>query len=168
MPNKVGRLVLDRWQVSGITTFASGTPSGVGFSTVDTVDLTGGGDGNRINVTGKAQLGSGDRTFSKFFNTSVFARPARGDFGNAPKDIFRLPGTANWDISFFKTIPMFSEKKSLQIRWEMYNTFNHTQFNSVDSTARFEASGAQVNTRFGEVTGTRAPRRMQASLRFRF
>jgi hypothetical protein len=63
---------------------------------------------------------------------------------------------------------MFSEKKSLQIRWEMYNTFNHTQFTAVDSTARFDASGAQVNARFGEVTGTRAPRRMQASLRFRF
>jgi hypothetical protein len=168
VPNKVGRLVFDNWQVSGITTYASGTPSGVGFSTVDTVDLSGGGDGNRINVTGKAQLAYGDRTFSKFFNTSVFARPGRGDFGNAPKDVFRLPGTANWDISFFKNIPMFSEKKSLQIRWEMYNTFNHTQFNAVDSTARFEASGAQVNTRFGEVTGTRAPRRMQASLRFRF
>ncbi len=168
VPNKVGRLVFDNWQVSGITTYASGTPSGVGFSTVDTVDLSGGGDGNRINVTGKAQLAYGDRTFSKFFNTSVFARPGRGDFGNAPKDVFRLPGTANWDISFFKNIPMFSEKKSLQIRWEMYNTFNHTQFNAVDTTARFEASGAQVNTRFGEVTGTRAPRRMQASLRFRF
>lgn len=168
LPNKMGRLVLDGWQVSGITTFASGTPSGVGFSTVDTVDLSGGGDGNRINVTGKAQLGRGDRTFSKFFDTSVFARPARGDFGNAPKDVFRLPGTANWDISFFKTIPMFSEKKSLQIRWEMYNAFNHTQFTAVDSTARFDANGAQVNTRFGEVTGTRAPRRMQASLRFRF
>ena len=168
LPNAVGRMILDRWQISGITTFASGQPAGVGFSTVDTVDLSGGGDGNRINVTGKAPYERGERTFSKWFNTSVFARPARGDFGNAPKDVFRLPGTANYDISFFKTIPLFSEKKSLQLRWEMYNAFNHTQFNSVDTTARFDAQGNQVNTRFGEVTGARNPRRMQASLRFRF
>ena len=168
MPNKVGRLVLDRWQVSGITTFASGQPTGVGFSTVDAVDLSGGGDGNRIVVTGKAPREHGDRTFSSWFNTGVFARPMRGDPGNAPKDVFRLPGTANFDISFFKTIPLASEKRSLQLRWEMYNAFNHTQFNSVDTTARFDAAGNQVNTRFGEVIGARNPRRMQASLRFRF
>lgn len=168
VPNKVGRMVLDRWQVSGITTFASGFPTGIGFTTVDTVDLSGGGDGNRINVTGKAQLDHSDRTFSKWFNPSVFARPARGDFGNAPKDVVRLPGTANWDISFFKNIPLISEKKTLQLRWEMYNAFNHTQYSGVDTTARFDATGAQVNTRFGEVISTKSPRRMQASLRFRF
>ncbi len=168
MPNAAGRLILDRWQISGITTFASGQPSGVGFSTVDTVDLSGGGDGNRIVVNGKAAYEHGDRTFSKWFNTSVFARPARGDPGNAPKDVFRLPGTVNYDVSFFKTIPLFSEKKTLQLRWEMYNALNHTQFNSIDTAARFDALGNQVNTRFGEAIGARNPRRMQASLRFRF
>ncbi|MBY0507954.1 MAG: carboxypeptidase regulatory-like domain-containing protein [Bryobacteraceae bacterium] len=168
MPNAVGRLILDHWQISGITTFASGQPSGVGFSTVDTVDLSGGGDGNRIVVNGKAAKDHGDRTFSKWFDPSVFARPTRGDPGNAPKDVFRLPGTANYDISFFKSIPLRSERRSLQLRWEMYNAFNHTQFNAVDTTARFDAAGNQVNTRFGEVIGARNPRRMQASLRFRF
>jgi hypothetical protein len=50
----------------------------------------------------------------------------------------------------------------------MYNAFNHTQFSDVDSTARFDVQGRQVNTRFGEVIGARNPRRMQASLRFTF
>ena len=168
MPNKAGKMILDGWQVSGISTFNSGLPSGVGFSTVDAVDLSGGGDGTRINVTGKAQKDIGDRTFSQFFNTNVFARPARGDVGSAPKDVFRRPGQSNWDISFFKIFPLGSEKKNLQLRWEMYNAFNHTQFDSVDSTARFDAAGNQVNTRFGEVIGARSPRRMQASLRFTF
>lgn len=166
--NAATRFVLDNWQISGITSFSSGLPSGVGFSTVDAVDLAGGGDGTRINVTGKAQLGYGDRTFSRFFNPDVFARPARGDFGNAPKDVFRRPGIGNWDISFFKLFPIKSERRYLQLRWEMYNAFNHTQFSDVDSTARFDAQGRQVNTRFGEVIGARNPRRMQASLRFTF
>ena len=168
MPNVAGRILLDGWQLSGITTFASGLPSGVGFSTVDAVDLSGGGDGTRINVTGKAQQDPGARAFSRFFNTDVFARPARGDFGNAPKDVFRRPGQGNWDLSFFKLFPVGSEKRNLQLRWEMYNALNHTQFSDVDSTARFDAQGRQVNTRFGEVTGARNPRRMQASLRFTF
>jgi hypothetical protein len=168
MPNMAGRFLLDGWQVSGITTLASGLPSGVGFSTVDAVDLSGGGDGTRINVIGKAQKDFGDRTFRQFFDTSVFRRPARGDFGNAPKDVFRRPGTANWDLSFFKLFPVGSEKRVFQLRWEMYNAFNHTQFSDVDSTARFDVQGNQVNTRFGEVIGARNPRRMQASLRFTF
>ena len=106
MPNMAGRFLLDGWQLSGITTYASGLPSGVGFSTVDAVDLSGGGDGTRINVTGKAQQDPGDRTFSRFFATNVFARPARGDVGNAPKDVFRRPGQGNWDISIFKLFPV--------------------------------------------------------------
>jgi hypothetical protein len=164
----VSRAIFDNWQVSGISTFASGLPSGVGFGTVDNVDIVGGGDGVRINVTGKAQLERGDRTFARWFNPTVFARPARGDFGNAPKDVFRRPGQANWDISFFKNFPIGKERRFLQIRWEMYNAFNHTQYDSVDSTARFDVQGQQTNLRFGEVIGARAPRRMQASLRFTY
>lgn len=167
-PNIITRAVLDHWQVSGIATFASGFPVGVGFSTVDAVDLSGGGDGTRINVTGKAQLPVGERTFSRFFDTSVFARPARADFGNAPRDVYRNPGINNWDISFFKNFPLRRESRYLQLRWELYNAFNHTQFSAVDNTARFDATGRQVNTRFGEVTDTRVERRMQASLRFHF
>ena len=164
----VTRLVLDNWEVSGITTLASGFPRGIGFSTVDGADITGGGDGSRIIVTGKAQLPAGERTFRRFFNPTVFARPARGDFGNAPRDVVRAPGANNWDISFFKKFPVRSEARFFQLRWELYNAFNHTQFSDFDSTARFDAQGNQVNSRFGEVIAARTERRMQVSLRFSF
>ncbi len=167
-PNRVTRFILDNWQVSGITTFASGQPSGVGHSTVDTIDLSGGGDGIRVTVTGKAQLPRGERTFSRWFDPTMFRRTQRGDFGNAPKDVFRDPGISNWDISFFKNFPVGSERRYFQFRWETYNTFNHTQFSGVDSTPRFDVQGNQVNQRFGEVTSARGARVMQASLRFTF
>ena len=166
--NVVTKTVLDNWQVSGITAFVSGTPSGIGFSTVDGADITGGGDGARIVVTGNPIIDRGSRSFERWFNTSVFARPARGDFGNAPKDVIRLPGTANFDISLFKNFPLKSERRYLQFRLELYNAFNHTQFSGVDTTARFDASGNQVNTNFGRVTAAREPRYMQMSLRFTF
>ena len=46
----------------------------------------------------------------------------------------------------------------------MYNAFNHTQFNGVDTSARFDAAGRMV----GQITGARAPRTQQLALRLSF
>jgi hypothetical protein len=167
LPNRVIGAVFDNWQISGITTFASGLPKGITLTTTDNADITGGGDGARVVITGNPILMRQLRSFDRWFNTDVFARPAKGDPGNAPKDVIRLPGTHNWDVSFFKNV-RFKERYNLQLRWEMYNAFNHTQFSDVDTTARFDATGKQVNARFGQVIATRLPRRMQGSLRFTF
>jgi hypothetical protein len=164
--NAVVRGVLDNWQLSGITAFASGTPSGVSLALVDSgTDLTGGGDGTRVVVTGDPSIAN--PSFNKWFDTSVFARPPKGDRGNGKKDVIRLPGTNNTDLTLFKRIPL-GGRRVLQLRWEMYNVFNHTQYSGVDTTARFDASGAQVNPTFGQVTATRSPRIMQGSIRFSF
>jgi hypothetical protein len=160
--------VFDNWQLSGVTAFVSGTPLGVTFSTTDNADISGGGDGSRLNLIAKAQLGGGDRSFDRWFNTAAFARPARGDFGSAPRNVARGPGSNNWDISLFKNIPVKSEKRYFQFRWEVYNLFNHTQFQSVDTDARFDPAGNQVDTRFGQVIATRPPRVMQFALSFKF
>ncbi len=162
------KAVLDGWQLSGFATFASGFPSGVGYSTTDNADITGGGDGARINVTGKAPLPHGERSYSRWFNPTVFARPARGDYGNAPKDIFRGPGINNWDVSLFKRFPLRSESRLLEFRGEFYNVFNHTQFSSVDTAARFDAAGQQGNQRLGQATGARSARVIQFALSVRF
>jgi Carboxypeptidase regulatory-like domain/TonB-dependent Receptor Plug Domain len=164
--NAVVRSVFDNWQLSGITAFASGTPSGVTLALADNADLTGGGDGTRVVVTGDPSVN--DPSFTQWFNTSVFARPATGDVGNGHKDIIRLPGVHNWDITLFKRVPFGGGRRYFQLRWEMYNVFNHTQYNGVDTTARFSAAGAQVNPTFGQVTSTRSPRIMQASVRVVF
>jgi len=167
-PNPVVRHVLDNWQISGITAFVSGQPMGVGFSTTDGADITGGGDGSRIVVTGKAPLPRGQRSFDRWFNTAAFARPAQGDPGNAPRDVIRGPGFNNWDLALVKRIPVLSEQRHFQFRWEAYNAFNHSQFSGCDNSARFDPQGNQVNARFGQITSARAARVMQASLRFTF
>jgi outer membrane receptor protein involved in Fe transport len=166
--NRIIRHVFDNWQVSGITSFASGTPRGIGFSNVPSADITGGGDGARVVLSGNPILPRGERSIDRWFDTSVIARPARGDFGNAPKDVIRLPGTNNWDVSLFKNIPLKREGTSLQFRWELYNVFNHTHFSNVDTDAQFNASGVQIDTRFGKVFEARDPRYMQLSLRLVF
>ncbi|HET7746449.1 MAG TPA: TonB-dependent receptor, partial [Vicinamibacteria bacterium] len=77
------RVLFDNWQVSGITTFASGfvRPFGT-FTTVDGADITGGGDNGRVNLTGDP---GADVPEGFAFNPAVVARPARGDFGNASR-----------------------------------------------------------------------------------
>jgi hypothetical protein len=161
------RVLLDHWQVSGITTFASGIPRDVTFTTVDGADLTGGGDNGRIVVNGDPNLPRGERTSERYFDTSVFARPGRGDFGNSSRLPVRTPGINNWDVTFFKNFPIRA-RYTLQLRWELYNAFNHPQGLDVDRAARFDAAGNQVNARFGQVISARPPRIMQGSLRFTF
>ena len=55
-----------------------------------------------------------------------------------------------------------------QFRVEGYNAFNHTQFSTYDSTARFDANGNQVNGQFGQFTAARDPRILQLAIRLQF
>jgi len=100
-------------------------------------------------------------------DASCFARPARGDFGNAQRNLLRRPGVQNWDIALFKNVRI-AERRNVQFRWETYNVFNHTNFSNLDSQLRFDAAGNQINARFGQPTQARSPRVMQASLRLSF
>jgi hypothetical protein len=166
--NSFARLALDNWQLSGVTTFASGLPSGVSVSYTNGLDATGGGDGQRVVLTGPPDLSHGSRSFTQWFKTSVVAMPAFSSVGNAPRVFFRLPGINMWDMSLSKRFPFKNERKSLIFRWETYNTFNHTQYSGVNTSAQFNPAGQQVNAQFGQVTSTRLPRVMQGTLRFVF
>ncbi|MFB3826561.1 MAG: carboxypeptidase regulatory-like domain-containing protein [Bryobacteraceae bacterium] len=168
LSNPVARRALDGWQVSGIASFVSGAPSGVSYSTTTSTDITGSPtDGARIVVNGNPVLPKSERTFSRNFRTEVFSLPARGTYGNAAKNLIRGPGINNWDIAVFKSVPI-REPFQIQFRTELYNAFNHTQFSSLDTAARFDPAGIQVNQRLGEYTAARNPRQIQFALRFSF
>jgi len=121
----------------------------------------------RILVIGNPVLSSSDQTFSRNFDTSVFRLPALGSFGTMSKTLLRGPGINNWDIAVFKNIPI-KERFKFQFRAELYNALNHTQFSGYDSTARFDASGNQINGQFGQFTAARDPRLIQLSVRVQF
>jgi carboxypeptidase family protein/TonB-dependent receptor-like protein len=180
------KAIFDHWQTSGIYAWATGFPRGVSLTLTDGADLTGGGDGvpsilgstgqsgnvtgTTAVLTGSARLSGEQQNFYHWFNTSVFRRPQVGERGSgaaATRDAFRAPGINNWEMSFFKNIRV-KERLAFQIRWEMYNAFNHTQFSDLDVGARFDASGKQTNTQFGQITAARNPRIQQLALRFTF
>jgi hypothetical protein len=173
--NAFAKQVFDGWEMSGITTFLSGSPLGIGYSLVQGTDIIGGSGGgldSRVVLIGNPILPKSERTFNKFFNTSAVRAPTRAELGigNAAKDLIRGPGTNNWDISLFKTFNLAKEGAvRLQYRLETFNTFNHTQFTGVDTGARFDVNtGAQVNALFGSYTSAANSRRIVMALKLMF
>ncbi len=58
--------------------------------------------------------------------------------------------------------------RGLQFRAELYNALNQVAWTSVDTTARFDGQGNQINAAFGQVTETAGPRVIQLSVRAMF
>jgi hypothetical protein len=174
LPNSKHR-ILSGWEVSGISSFISGRPLGLSYSFIQNIDVTGtsgvAGVDSRVILTGNPNLPKSERTIYRHFRTEVVRPPERANFGlgNAPKDPIRGPGINNWDVSIFKNTQLGKDAaRRLQFRFEMYNAFNHAQFDGVDAAARFDASDNQVNGRFGQYTSARDARRIQLSLKFYF
>jgi hypothetical protein len=167
--NSFTRQVLDGWQLSGITSFISGSPMGIGLGFTYSVDTTGSPtDGARVVMLQNPTLARGDRDFFHAFNLNAFGPPAVGTVGNAPKDVFRGPGINNWDVSMFKNFRLPGERFKLQFRAEGYNAWNHTQYSGVDTAARFDQQGRQTSQTFGSYTAARNARRVQLALRLQF
>lgn len=175
--NPILRGVLDGWQVSGISTFQSGTRAGFtfAFTGAPTNDLTGSGLNNimRVSLACDPNLPRGERTFDRQFRTECIKPGGGADdpfyLGSATNDEYFQPGFVNHDITVFKNFRMGA--RNLQLRAELYNAFNATQYATVDTSAVFNfATGEQTDTNFGRVTNVRANsnRVVQLGVRFRF
>lgn len=167
--NRLVKAVFDDWDISTIVTMLSGPPQGISYSFVQAVDITGAsgaGIDSRVNIVGDPR----PKVDGRAFNVNAIAPPDAANFGigNAPKDVYRGPGVHNWDVSFFKNIPLGAEQRRLQLRFEFYNFFNHANFSAVDNAARFDAQGNQVNGRFGQYTNTLDARRIVLGAKFYF
>jgi hypothetical protein len=170
------KAIFDNWQVSGITSFLSGTYQGFsyGYTGVPTGTLTGtgaiNGDGSRPDILCDPNIPAGDRSFDKQFNTACIAPPSdQFRLGNSMGDEYLGPGFSNWDISFFKNVPLGGARR-LQFRIELYNAFDQDQWTGVDTSAQFDyLTGRQTDANFGKLTGaTQSARRIQLGARFTF
>jgi hypothetical protein len=102
---------------------------------------------------------------SSWFNTCAFVQPPGGRFGNAGRNIMTGPGLSNLDFSMYKNIKLHSESRHLQLRGEVFNLFNHPNF---DIPIHVLAS-----PNFGEVLsanayGGKPPRQIQIGLKYVF
>ncbi|WP_158750962.1 carboxypeptidase-like regulatory domain-containing protein [Acidobacterium sp. S8] len=161
--NGLARSLLGGWQISGITTAQSGTPTNVNYGT-DVLGL-GGNAANRPNLVGNVSY---PKKQLAWFNPASFAAPTapwaggvNSGFGNAGKDTIVSPGLFNWNLSLFKEFRITSaEGPRFQLRAESYNTFNHTEFQNV--------SQGFTSSNFGQLTSTYDPRVLQFGAKFLF
>ncbi len=159
------KAIFDNWQVSGITSVLSGTYQGFsyGYTGAPTGTLTGtgaiNGGASRPDILCDPNIPGGDRSFDKQFDTSCIG-PPKDQFrlGNAKGDEYLGPGFSNWDISFFKNVPMGGSRR-LQFRVELYNAFDTDQWTAVDTSAQFHyVTGAQTDTQLREADRCNAER----------
>ena len=143
------------------------------FTGAPTNDLSGNGYARRVTLVCDPNLPADERTFDRQFRTEC-VQPGGGPndpyyLGTSTNDEYNPPGYVNHDITFFKNFAIGA--RTLQFRAELYNAFNLTQYQDVDTSAVFDyATGRQTDTNFGRVTGVRpnTNRIIQLGLRFRF
>ena len=131
---------------------------------------------------GNPTFSKGSQAIDRFFDTSVFSPAVRGSVGlESALRYLRGPGINNWDLSVYKNFPFAGGELSryLQLRLEMFNAWNHTQFSGFNGGAQFDASGALTNLPssrgggggtygFGAITGARDPRIIQLAAKIYF
>ena len=70
----------------------------------------------------------------------------------------RKPGLIDTNFAVFKNVTV-AGNRAAQLRVEIYNLFNQIEFQDIDRTARFDATGAQINPNFGTAIGIANPTR---------
>jgi hypothetical protein len=147
--NRLLKSVVGGWEVSGIVTMESGLPININLSGAQ--GNLGVNGNNRPNLTGTLTT---PHNVNEWFSPSAFSAPTLGDWGTLPHNDLRGPGRDNWNLSLFKRFNLWESRGSfLELRLETFNTWNHTQFNAVDSTLG--------DSRFGQVTSAFDPRILQ-------
>lgn len=179
------RQALNGWVLEGTYEYASGAPGFVTEST-STDNLTGsGGWGTRVNLvpTQSPYSKTGNNGFN-YLNFNAFAPSTGGPgvctgvytscgWGNSGAYNYIGFPTDNLDVSLFKDFQLGkSESRKFEIRWETYNTLNHTEFTSLASTSLTLNSSGQAlqtsNTTFGQASNTNPPRIMALAAKLMF
>ena len=142
--------VLGGWSFTGLALHRSGFALSPG--------LAGGKKGlaTRPNQVGPVrQVG----TLKEWFDTTAFAAPNYGSFGNARNGSIRGPGYTSFNVAINKTIKLVNEL-NMQFSAEAFNVANHPNFTSVTTAV---GSGS-----YGRVTAAGDPRIMEFSLKLMF
>jgi carboxypeptidase family protein len=142
--------VLNGWSVDPVVTFTSGVPIVPGTG----ADLWGTStNSDRPNlVPGQSCRSHGSGIENLWLNPNKFTinNEVLGTDGNASVGNCYGPGANNWDIAIHKDFKI-SDRMAVQFRLEMFNAFNHTQFEGVNGGLN------PTSLCFGDATGALIP-----------
>ena len=150
---------LGNWDIHAILSLQSGRPLTIAVHPdIDRSNTgrksLGFGFNDRPNQSGNADVASPDEL--QWFNTAAFSFPEFGTFGNVGRNTVEGPGYKNLNFALTRNAGL--GRGSFQIRLELYNAFNWTNFDLPDN---FLGSPT-----FGQILSAGAPRRMQLGLRY--
>jgi hypothetical protein len=146
------------WRFSGITTIYSGLAFTPTLSNVPT-SINADFNYARPDIIGNPHVSNPNATL--WFNPAAYVLPQDAfRNGNAGKGSLRGPGLTVFNLSLSKEFEI-TEGKTLELRWENFNAFNHV--NLALPANQVDASNA------GQISSTsNAMRQMQLGLHFRF
>jgi hypothetical protein len=166
------RRLVQGWRLSGITRFSTGIP--VTLVETDDNSLTGTGGAGAISLPidtpnrAAGSLGISNPRSGTYFNTAIFTPEALGQLGNSSRRFFSGPGLNNWDMALLKDTAI-REQMRLEFRCELFNAFNHAQFQSPDGNiADLPTAANNFTGTFGRSLAANPPRIMQLSLKLLF
>jgi hypothetical protein len=152
------RLAFRGWQLSGIFTAQSGYP----FSIAMPNSIL----GQRVDYVGGSPYLDNSSNRVQYLNPAAFARTqiiaasgAAARPGTLGRNALRLPGIWNLDFSIAKNLAL-TERVRMQLRADMINSLNHTNFTAISTTI--------TAANFGRFTGTSGARVIQVNMRFTF
>ncbi len=156
--------VVSGWQISGVGTIRSGIATSVlmGVNTFGNGNLT----NQRPNAVAGVSVYAADKTINHWLNPAAFSLPAAGTFGNLGRNVFYGPGYAQEDLMLGK-VTRIREKATVQFRAEVFNIFNHPNFDVPSATFNTSTFGQVLNT-FGRTFGGGVSRQIQLALKFGF
>ena len=152
------------WQLNGIVAWQGGFP----FTPLSGSNTSGTGDTSvsdtpnwNPDFKGPVILGTADH----WFDPRAFLLPTQGTFGNVSRGSLRGPGLVNVDTSLFKNIRI-SERWKLQFRAEVFNLFNHSNF---QYPIEIVFSGTEISSSAGAIrTTATSSRQIQFALKLLF
>ena len=160
---------LGGWEISGIVTFQSGLPFSPATSNWDPAGL--GLIAPPLTVARPNVLcdpnANAPHLFLQWYNTACYqSNPAAGTIvanipGNGSRGQITGPPTKRFDFSLFKNFRIGEGSKNLQLRGEIFNIFNHTNFRAIASTN-------VTSTLVGQISTVRDPRTIQLGAKFSF
>jgi hypothetical protein len=160
--------VLGGWEVSGIVYAQTGLslsvnglfidPAGLGVANFTAGPVFDARPDQLANPNGHAP-----HTIWNWFDTSVFVDPPADGIrpGNAPRGSVLGPGAWRWDASLFKNTKI-GEQVNVQFRAEATNVLNHTNFDQVGTSSKFDP------IHYGQVVSARDARIIQLGLKLSF
>ncbi|HXB74034.1 MAG TPA: TonB-dependent receptor [Candidatus Acidoferrales bacterium] len=152
--------LLGGWQTNGILSMQSGNP----LDPSTGLQLSGTQTGTRPDVTCNANDFPHDP--AKWFNTACFNNNFIGRYGTAGRDIIIGPPTHALDFAMLKKFGLGKEERYLQFRSEIFNIFNHPNFDNPSVTVSSSTFGKITSA--GVQDARASSRQIQFALRLVF